>query len=134
MTGNRPAKYLFCKCYLAITRFIISVSKANDIHLGTRVIYMGRECNVTGCNIILKGERVYKILDMRYQIPIYAKRTEIKKVHDLDNFIHDATSWWKWYKNNWLELDAKSMVRYNQLSSIKIIGRKKKLGKKYKFK
>lgn len=134
MSGNRSAKYVFCKCYLAITRFIISISKVSDIHLGTRVTYRGKEYNIIGCSIVLKGEQCYKIFDAKYQIPILVKQTEIKKVRDLNNFIYDATSWWKWYKNTWLELDTKSMVRYNQLSSIKVIGRKKKLGKKYKFK
>lgn len=129
-------KYYFCKLYLSITRFIISLTKFREVHLGTRVIYKHRHYCVSNCNSYLNGEQIFKLSNEYFQFPIYAKRSEFRKEHDLDNLIHDVTAWWKWYEKNWLEMDARSMERFDQLSSIRCLGKAKARGttKRYRFK
>lgn len=133
MLNKQSVKYLFCKLYLIITRLIISLTKTRDFHIGTRVLYSNREYVVESSNYVVKGERVCKIKDPKYKIKMYVRPCEIKKVADLDNLIHDAFAWWKWYEQSWLELDTRSMERYNQLRSVRIVG-KKTMGKRYRFK
>ena len=127
-------KYKLCKLYLSITRFIISLSKVNDVHLGTRVIYNKRRYYVNDCNSYLRGVRVFKLSNANYPFPIYARRDEFEKESDLENVIHDATSWWKWYKRNWLELDAEAMARFHRISSTSTLGHSKINRKHYRFK
>ena len=132
--NSSELKYRFCKLYLTITRFIISLTKVNDVHLGTRVIYNKRRYYINSNNLYLRGKCVFKLLNANYQFPIYARRDEFKKELDLKNVIHDATSWWKWYKRNWLELDAKAMARFHRISSTNVLGHSKIERKHYRFK
>lgn len=127
-------KYRFCKFYLTITRFVISLTKVNDVHLGTRVIYNKRRYYVNDCDSYLHGVRIFKLSNTNYPFPIYARRDEFKKELDLKSVAHDATFWWKWYKHNWLEHDAKAMARFHRISSTSVLGHSKIKRKHYRFK
>lgn len=131
---TQTIKYQLCKFYLTVTRFIISLTKTREVYLGTRVMYNKREYSVSNCNSYIRGEQIFKLSNAHFPFPVYAKRSEFYKSRDFDNLIHDATAWWNWYKHNWLELDARSMERFDQLSSIRALGKRKAKGKRYRFK
>lgn len=79
---------------------------------------------------IYELERVQKPRTVVKILPIYARESEITKNITFDNIWHDAMYWWKWYKKNWLMLDTMDMVANRTLSSVKILGRDRAMGRK----
>ena len=136
-SGVMNFEYKLCKLYLSITRFFISLSKIGEYHLGTHVRFRGVEYIVVhNANMRDKFGRIYELERAQKPrtvvkvLPIYARETELTKVVAFNNIWHDAMYWWKWYKKNWLMLDAMDMVANRTLSSVKILGRDRALGRK----
>ena len=134
---SNTIEYKLCKLYLTITRFFISLCKVGEYHLGTHVRFRGVEYIIVhNANMrdkfgkIYELERVQKPRTVVKILPIYARESEITKIITFDNIWHDATFWWTWYKKNWLMLDAIDMVANRTLSSVKILGRDRALGRK----
>lgn len=129
-------KYELCKLYLTITRFIISFRQIGRHHLGTHVLFRGIECVIVDLNSYDRFGQIFTLNRVRnpkmivYPMPIKARETELTKVMTFNNIWHDATYWWKWYKQNWLSLDTRAMARNQTLSSIKVLGRNRALGRK----
>lgn len=134
---SNTIEYRLCKLYLSITRFFISLCKIGEIHLGTHVRFRGVEYIVVhNANMRDKFGRIYELERVQKPrtvvkiLPIYARESEITKIITFDNIWHDAMYWWKWYKKNWLMLDTMDMVANRTLSSVKILGRDRALGRK----
>lgn len=130
-------EYKLCKLYLSITRFFISLCNVGEYHLGTRVRFRGVEYRIIhNANMRDKFGRIYELERVQKprmvvrSLPIHARESEITKIITFDNIWHDATSWWKWYKKNWLMLDTMDMVANRTLSSVKILGRDRAMGRK----
>lgn len=129
-------KYELCKLYLSITRFFISLRQVGQYHIGTRVWFRDNEYVISHLNKYDRFGQIFTLTRIRrpkmavQTPPIYARETEITKVMTFENIWHNATYWWGWYKRNWLSLDSRSMSRDQTLSSIKILGRDRALGRK----
>lgn len=129
-------KYELCKLYLTITRFFISFRQVGWYHIGTHVRFRNVEYTIENLNRYDRFGRIYTLVRVRrpktavYIVPISARETEIIKVMTFENIWYDAVYWWKWYKLNWLSLDARAMSRDQTLSSIKVLGRDRALGRK----
>lgn len=129
-------KYELCKLYLTITRFIISFRQIGQYHIGTRVWFRGDEYIISNANTRDRFGQLYALTRVNrpkltvYTPPTYARETELAKVVTIKNIWHDATYWWGWYTRNWLSLDSRAMSRDQTLSSIKVLGRDRALGRK----
>ena len=118
------------KAYLTVTRFAMSVTQIGDVHLGTRVIYKGREMYVSNGVAYPRWHLRETSPQTRDEVDSYVSATEdeFKKVLSLENIKNDATSWWRWYKTSWLSLDVARMSEGKQLSSIRILGKRRARG------
>lgn len=101
--------YTLCRVYLSATNFIKSLTHVTRPHLGTRVMYHGREMYIS--NACYYNKFQLRDVDDRahYGTPVYANKHEVHIVNDFDNIRHNATYLWNWYKQTWLSIDARLM-------------------------
>lgn len=127
-------QYHFFKLYLTVTRFLMSFRQRNRIHIGTEVYHIptGRRMYVSDCNHIQwnTGERLYSLVSPIDRKHIDAVKGEIERMPGFENWLYNATYWWGWYKQNWLDIDAKEMVKGKQPRSIYVVGKDRATAKR----
>lgn len=121
-------RYRMARIYLSWTRFVISLTKTRELHIGTKVIYQGREYWISNLAFRENLCKIRSVRDSRYSKIV--PRKDVKKVRSLSNFTNDATAWWNWYRRSWLSIDARAMANGKTLSSIRILGHNRALGRK----
>lgn len=122
--GSVKAHIVFA--YLCVTRFMISVSKVKDFHIGDRVWYKDSEWWVANASRFNSdGERLYTLRNtLEVYEPKFATAAEIRKVRTIKNYMNSATSWFHWYWTSWINLDLRAVMDGEQLSSVRILGKK----------
>lgn len=125
-----------CCLYLGLTRSLISLSQVNQVHLGTQVIYNGKKMYVVNRHVCAGGVVVWELASKRrpdtddeVYTKINATEDEFDMILSLDNIKNDATWWWKWYRDSWLNIDYMAMARGEELCSVRIIGKEAAHGK-----
>ena len=101
--------YALCKAYLSAINFVKSLTHVTRLHLGTRVMYHGREMYISNACYYNK----FQLRDVNdrahYGQPVYANTNDVNMVRDFDNVWHNATYLWHWYKQTWLSIDSRLM-------------------------
>lgn len=103
-----PIRYKVCRAYLSATNFIRSLAHAGVPHIGTRVIYKGKEMYISTTASFPKWT-LRELDDSGFRKPVHATPKEFKMVKSFTNIAHNATYLWHWYKLNWLNTDSRLM-------------------------
>lgn len=109
--------YALCKAYLSAINFVKSLTHVTRLHLGTRVMYHGREMYISNACYYNK----FQLRDVNdrahYGQPVYANTHDVRMVRDFDNIRHNATYLWHWYKSCWLSIDANLMAEGQKVNA-----------------
>lgn len=121
--------YRFWKLYLTITRFLMSFRQRNTYHIGTMVYHIptGRVMYVSQGFMYYDYKTGIKSCKLRSpkdgKIFNYVTKDDIQLMPGFKNWWYNATAWWGWYKQNWLEMDARAKADGQQLRSVYILGK-----------
>lgn len=125
--------YRFWFAYLSVTRFLMSFRQRNKIHLGTMVYHheTGRVMYVSQANRYRRtGERLYSLTSPYDRVIIVATRTQFEKMPGCKNWWYNATSWWHWYRQCWLKMDARAKANGKQFRSVHTLGKDRATAKR----
>lgn len=125
-----------CCLYLGFTRFLISLSQVNQPHLRSQVIYNGEKMYVSQIIRHIDNTTTYRLVaklipetdDEVYKI-VYVSKDEFERVLSIDDIKNDATWWWYWYRDSWLNIDCIAMANGEELCSVRILGKDAAHGK-----
>lgn len=132
-------KFIF-KSYLTITRMFFSIRQINRCHCGTKVITPSGMVGICLCGYFGTDGSDNITLAMRWRIVNHCNRKIVEKlileedlikVISFENLRIGLFSWWKWYKNNWLDIDVRCMLEKRPLSSVEVSGKKASHGRRF---
>lgn len=128
--------YHFWKLYLTVTRFLMSFRQRNTYHLGSMVYHIptGRIMYVSQGFIYYDHKTGIRSCKLRSPtdgiIFNNVTKDDIMLMSGFKNRLYNATAWWCWYKQCWLDIDAKAMARGEQPRSIYVLGKARATAKR----